>query len=132
MLSRITTVALVAIVTGCAAHSPARIGSANAEQLSQIPSEKLCLTYELYQTPNAKAELVRRNAIPEADWPVIDAKKVRIGMSELGLVCSWGYAKVNSTVNQNGTRNQYVYRKCRDCKATYVYTRNGKVTSWQT
>jgi hypothetical protein len=54
-------------------------------------------------------------------------KKIKLGMSEQALLCSWGEPPggVHSSVGSWGVRKQYVYA------GTYVYVENGKVTSWQ-
>jgi len=105
------------------------------EELRTENSFNLCNAYAYSKSEKAKAELKRRNAIPDDEWSVIEQKKIRMGMSELGLVCSWGkpslYGTINKTVTRYGERKQWVYRSCSSCKGQYVYTENGKVTSWQ-
>jgi hypothetical protein len=105
-------------------------------ELHNEKSLNLCNAYAHSKLEKAKAELIRRNDIPDDEWPDIEDKKIRIGMSELGLVCSWGkpslYGTINKTVNRYGESKQWAYRPCTSCKAKYVvYTENGKITSWQ-
>ncbi|MBW2105994.1 MAG: hypothetical protein JRI26_08230 [Deltaproteobacteria bacterium] len=131
MLRKIGLISLIVFLGGCAG-SPARIGMMSPEEVQAENSYNLCNAYAFSKSENAKAELIRRNAIPDDEWPVIEQKKIRMGMSELGLVCSWGYpSTINKTVTRYGERKQWVYRSCSSCKGQYVYTENGKVTSWQ-
>lgn len=124
----------IVLLGGCAG-SPARIGMMAVDELPSEDSRNLCRAYHHHGSEKAKAELIRRNEIPADEWSDIEEKKIRIGMSELGLVCSWGkpgiYGSINRTVNKYGERTQWVYRSCSRCKAKYVYTENGKITSWQ-
>jgi len=131
MLRKIGLISLIVFLGGCAGSS-ARIGMMSPEELQAENSYNLCNAYAFSKSENAKAELIRRNAIPDDEWPVIEQKKIRMGMSELGLVCSWGYPSIiNKTVTRYGERKQWVYRSCSSCKGQYVYTENGKVTNWQ-
>jgi len=55
-------------------------------------------------------------------------------MSELALVCSWGggpFVTVHESVGSWGVYKQWAYQTCSSCTTRYVYTENGKVTSWQ-
>ena len=122
------------ILAGCAG-SPARIGMMSPEELRAENSYNLCNAYAFDKSEKSKNELIRREAIPKEEWPIIEQKKIIIGMSELGLICSWGLpgidGNVNKTVTAGGVRKQWVYRGCRVCKGKYVYTENGKITGWQ-
>lgn len=126
--------ALAALLYGCAG-SPARIGMMSAAELAAVDSWDLCNAYAYNGSESARAELERRSAIPADEWVLIDKKQIAIGMSELGLMCSWGSVGytggVNQSVGQYGAHKQWVYRSCRYCKTKYVYTDNGKITGWQ-
>lgn len=128
------TLLIAGILSGCAG-SPARIAMMSQEELKSVDSHDLCFAYDMNHSEEIKAELKRRDAIPEKEWALIDQNKINIGMSELGLVCSWGgvglYGSVNKSVGSWGVHKQWVYRACRSCSANYVYTENGKVKSWQ-
>ena len=134
MLRKLSIMSLIIFLGGCAG-SPASIGMKSPEELRAENSYNLCNAYAFSKSEKAKAELKRRNAIPDDEWPVIEQKKIRMGMSELGLVCSWGnpslYGTINKSVTRYGERKQWVYRSCSSCKGQYVYTENGKVTSLQ-
>lgn len=57
----------------------------------------------------------------------IKDQKIYIGMPEEAMLLSWGRpSSTNSSVGSWGSRNQHVYGS-----RSYVYTRNGKVSSWQ-
>lgn len=57
----------------------------------------------------------------------IKEKKIYLGMPEDALFLSWGRPRTtNSSVGHWGKRNQHVYGM-----GSYVYTVNGKISSWQ-
>ncbi len=127
-------IVLVVTFAGCAG-SPARIGMMSSEELREINSLNLCNAYAFNGSEPAKIELQRRNVVTDEEWALIEKKQLRVGMSQLGLICSWGkpgtYGSINKTVTQYGESIQWVYRSCEACKTTYVYTDKGKVTTWQ-
>ena len=90
-----------------------------------LPTAKLCLAYHHTKKVAAKDELIRRNAIPENEWPLIESGRVTIGMSIYGLFCSWGvptvFGTANRTITENGVHVQLVYREYLK-KTRYVYT----------
>lgn len=107
----------------------------SATELRTVKSESLCSSYALKKGPRVRAELERRADISAEDWRLIESKSVSIGMTELALLCSWGYPPIGGDINESvgswGVHRQWVYRACTGCKAQYVYTENGKVASWQ-
>lgn len=74
------------------------------------------------------------DADPMAGWSVSIREKVQQGtmaqgMTDVQLRLSWGKPdKINKTVLPDHTNEQWVYRR----HDTYVYLRDGIVTSWQT
>lgn len=71
-----------------------------------------------------KAESLRRKLI--FNDSLIRKAQVRIGMSECQLYAAWGLpSDQNRTVGSWGVHIQHIYG------STYVYTENGRVTSWQ-
>ncbi len=74
----------------------------------------------------AKAEAVRRKL--SLNQSLVRAEKVRIGMTECELYASWGLPeKQNRSVGAWGIHTQHVFGSF----GAYVYTQNGRVTSWQ-
>lgn len=72
-------------------------------------------------------EIVRRGLLTEQDLRLIAAHQVAAGMSQCALYASWGVPiRENRAAYMGQPRTQYVYPGHR-----YVYTVNGKVTSWQ-
>lgn len=62
------------------------------------------------------------------EYDNIKSKSFAIGTSECALAAALGRPdKGNRTTNAYGYRIQWVYRS----QGLYVYTKNGKVTSWQ-
>lgn len=134
MVKKLSFTIFVIVIASCAG-SPARIGMMSPQELKSENSFNLCNAYANWGSDNVKAELIRRGEIPEDEWSLIEQKEIRIGMSELGLVCSWGRPSIDGNVNESvgswGVDKQWVYRACSSCSAQYVYTKNGKVSSWQ-
>ena len=122
------------IFLGCAG-SPARIGMMSTEELQSVTDSDLCNAYAVIRADKVKAELKRRNVISANEWALIEQKKICIGMSELGLICSWGYpgiyGSVNTMVSRYGVNKQWVFRLCDICKTSFVHTENGEIISWQ-
>lgn len=128
-----TTILFVfsALLLSCAG-SPFRISMMSPDELKLQNSYNLCKAYAFSLDNKIKYELIRRKAIPRHEWLLIEKNKIHMGMSEDGLTCSWGAPdKINKTVTQYGVSRQWVYRSCSYCKGRYVYTRDGKITSWQ-
>ena len=75
-------------------------------------------------------EIERRKLITKKEWQRIKEKKITIGMSQCALYASWGApAKENRSVGRWGVHIQHMYGDSPDWR--YVYTENGKITSWQ-
>ena len=80
----------------------------------------------------ARAELEARNAIPPADWGAIDQREVAVGMGPISVEAAWGYpTAINTTTTAQGQDDQWVYRPCDTCSASYVYFTDGRVTAIQ-
>ena len=127
-------VIFVFLLVGCAG-SPLLISNLSYERLKSVNAYSLCNAYAVSPTDSIRVEIQRRGIVPLYEWDLINRKRINIGMSEFGLVCSWGYpfisGRVNKSIGSWGTHKQYVYRACRGCSGTYVYVENGFVTSWQ-
>lgn len=123
--------ALLAI--GCAAPSP--------ENLAGRDTLSICSSYGVFKNgmvyghmlPPMRTELVSRGAVTLDEWDLVEKGAIRIGMSQCALYASWGSpSRQNRSVSGSAERIQHVYNAgYRYIKATYVYTVNGRVTSWQ-
>jgi hypothetical protein len=106
-----------------------------------MTDRKLCIAYHEAKdnsllgknAPTYRAEIERRNLIPNNEWGLVEDKQVRIGMSVCALRASWGPGKENTITSRYGSSIQHVYRLswCHGCKVQYVYTENGVVTAIQ-
>lgn len=109
-------------------------GCASQKQIARMSNNELCSNYHEYKSDLAKAELVRRAALTESEWALVAEKKIRVGISETALICSWGtpsgWGDIHTRTSASGTTKQYVYRVCRSCSANYVYVRGGAVSSF--
>lgn len=73
-------------------------------------------------------EVKRRGLLSQQDQELIAQNKIAVRMSQCALYVSWGEPhKENKTVSANIVHIQHVYRRNQ-----YVYTTNGKISSWQT
>jgi hypothetical protein len=71
-------------------------------------------------------ELARRRIV--VNKKLVREEKLQLGMSTCELYASWGWPTTsNRSVGRWGEHVQHVYRS----DDTYVYTENGRVTSWQ-
>lgn len=71
------------------------------------------------------AEAKRRNL--NVDRAAAKKEVIRMGMNECTLYASWGEPdRVNNSVGRWGVHKQHVYDR-----GQYVYTENGRITSWQ-
>ena len=132
MLRKWVFVLLTLLVLGCAG-SPDRV--TESDKLQTVSTFDLCKSYFRWPTEELKLALQERNEFTPDEWSYIDQRKIYIGMRELALVCAWGYpglfGSVSESVSDAGVHKQWVYRPCPGCKALYVYTKAGEVTSWQ-
>lgn len=72
-----------------------------------------------------KKEAVRRKL--KFDDSLVDQGRIKMGISECQLYASFGLPEdQNRTVGRWGVHIQHIYGG-----GTYVYTENGRVTSWQ-
>ena len=117
------------ITLGSCTSGPARLETMPPEQLRELSHDALCDAYSLSRADNLKAEIERRGLIDGYYW--ISSRLYR-EMSRMDLICSRGYPRdINRTVSEYGTSEQWVYRPCDLCDATYVYLEEDKVTGWQ-
>ena len=116
------------------AGSPDRIALMSTEGLQEEDSYNLCNAYAVNRQEKVKAELILREEIPLGEWQLIENKEIRIGMSRLGLVCSWGYPGAENIKRFEGSwglREQWVYGSGNTCRGRYVYIENGKISGLQ-
>lgn len=79
-------------------------------------------------------ETQKRRLLTAQEYTAIRERQIGLGMSECALFASWGRpTRANRSVSRNGVRVQYVYRHSGYYASTtrYVYTEDGKITSWQ-
>jgi hypothetical protein len=120
-------------LSGCA-HSPDRLAKWTDIQLCSRYGSMKTNMFGKGETPSIRAEMERRNLFSPDEWKDIDAKKIYVGMNTCALYASWGASyRENKTGGAYGNHVQHVY-KCGACSYpnAYVYTTEGKVTSWQT
>ena len=106
-------------------------------KLRAIPTATLCQDYYTLSKQGQLTENSRKqfesvlidNGVSTNGITNIRKNKIFIGMSQCGLYASWGRPRdENTSVNKYSKRIQHIYGSRK--KPNYVYTENGKVTSW--
>lgn len=121
--------ALCSLLSACAG-SPNSLARGNPAELRAATLEQLCFAYSFSRAEAVRGELERREALSALDWQHVPAGRVAIGMTEPGVMCALGTpTAINRTATRGGTWKQWVYP--RGGRTIYVYTEDGKVTSWQ-
>ena len=129
------TLFAAALLAGCASH--VRMANMTPADLAEQSSMDLCQSYHWTTSkgtdrPDVRAELERREALTAEEWKLAESHEVRIGMSEVALMCAWGHpgppcGSIDESVSSQGTTRKWVYRLCSYGKTQYVYTENGVV-----
>lgn len=137
-MRRAAAVLLSALVSGCAG-SAYSVAHEDAAALRARSSDELCLAFHASPTPGVEAELRARNALTEAEWPLVRSHALAVGMTRTAVLCSWGTiwdgidGNVHRAVLPGGhVEEQWVYMPAMDItKARYVYLSDGVVTALQ-
>lgn len=131
---RSTALLSICLLAGCAgAGSPRDTGNLSPQEMATRSSAELCEAFNGLvlagekQRARLRAELERRQALTASEWKLIERDQVRTGMSDLALICSWGYP----SSGDHTSADHWVYRRCGGNCNRHVYTENGVVTSWQ-
>jgi hypothetical protein len=130
MKAILATILPVAALLSACAGSPARLASMSAEELRQQTPMNLCNAYHHWgQSATIKQVLTERNIVRSDQWEVVDAEKIRVGMTDVEAVCAWGYP---DKVNRASYGDQWVYGIVPgvNLPRQYVYVRGGVVTAW--
>ena len=116
-----------------------RLRAEAPNRLKAMSKDEVCLAYgnalrkgevdKIGSLPDiaklVKKELAHRKL--KLDDSLVRKGHIKIGVSECQLYASWGMPEdQNRTVGSWGVHIQHIYGS-----GTYVYTENGKVTSWQ-
>ena len=79
-----------------------------------------------------RKEVKRRGLLSPEEWKLVEQRQIATGMSFCALYISWGRPiKENATVAYNVPHVQHIYPAPGRYEQKYVYTVNGRVTSWQ-
>ncbi|GEM_PF-6151383 len=111
------------------------IATMNTDQLQSQYIDYLCQAYGQGQYENVRVELIRREAFTSEEWKMIEGHQIRVGMSECGLLASWGgpgvYVTRSRTMHSLETMTDWTFQECPTCKARHVTTRDGKIIQWE-
>lgn len=110
-----------------------------ATPLPQMNTDFLCQHFgensqgKTDRVPAIRAELQSRKLLSEQEVVAVDNGVLLIGMSRCGMFAVQGIPTAeNTTTTASGTFIQHVFVNSRTTfKREYVYTQNGRVTSWQ-
>jgi hypothetical protein len=137
----LTRCGLVAIafawLAGCAPdpHTPSAILIEDEASVRQEDTLSLCQAFgenskKIYGATGLRRireELVRRDALTSSDWALVDRREIAVGMSECGLLASWGVpAQIRRNVTPLGEEVQFTYPGRR------VFLAGGRVRSFRT
>lgn len=136
MKGSITVALIAALLQGCAG-SPINIANMSQAEMAQQDDITLCYAYGHMKSANIREELLTRKSI--RNWDLIDNKRIKIGMTNAEILCSWGAPmRTYKSVGSYGVHKQYIYGTRVTCGrygciggvSHYVYIENGKVTGW--
>jgi len=123
-------IVFISVLLSACAGSPAHITSLSDSDLATQKPADLCNAFAHTKSNRLKYELNNRQLFTANEWILINNKRVRVGMSELAVICARGYpTKINNTVTEQGAVKQYIYRGY--SKSQYIYISKGKVTAFQ-
>ena len=130
MTAAFSAVVVVLVASSCAG-SPASVSLLSQQELKQESAENLCNAWALFGRGQVRKELERRGAITPAEWRLIEEEKVQPGMSELAVICSWGYpddsgVSRNQALGRWGEQKQFVFDRPFS-KSRTVYIEGGRV-----
>ena len=135
MKLKLLLLSIAIALMGCAG-SPMHFASMEPDELQTQNVNALCNAYAIIKDKEVRTELIRRNALTDAEWKLVDGNYLQVGMSELALYCLKGSVipgvsgTVNTSTGSYGVHKQIVYESPYGSRM-YVYVENGKVTSWQ-
>ena len=127
-VSFLTRFLLAVALSGCASiiGFPQKITYLSNAEVEKLSLDKLCQAKNLFPK-KVRPALQKKGVFDKSELDLIMRRRIQLGMSEEGLLCSWGKPKdVNTSVGAWGVHKQYVYGL-----GLYVYIKKGKVTSWQ-
>jgi hypothetical protein len=104
-------------------------GCATLFLLAAAPTDtqSLCETWRNTKKPAVFAEIERRKEFTARDLDLIERRKIKVGMTEKAMRCSWEPPqRSHRTTTSAGTTTQHVYRD-----TIYIYVEKGIVVSWQ-
>lgn len=126
------SILLCACLSACATSPESMAGRSNLD---------ICQSYGVYaasplwaaSAQSSRDELIRRKALTDEEWAIVQQRSIKIGMSQCALYASWGRPdRQNRSVSAGGVVIQHVYNAgYRHVRPSYVYTMDGTVTSWQ-
>lgn len=90
-------------------------------------TQSVCTSWRQSQNPAVFAELERRKEFTAKELDLIKRRKIKVGMSEKAMRCSWGAPqRSHRSATSAGVKTQHVYHD-----RYYIYVERGMVVSWQ-
>lgn len=120
------TMAVIAGISGCATPP------------AEMSADFLCINYAYTNQsksdrfPAIRDEIQRRKLLADSERAAVEQGVMQIGMSRCAMLAVQGYPLAeNNTTSAAGSYVQHVFNSPGGRKKVYVYTTNGRVTSWQ-
>jgi hypothetical protein len=90
-------------------------------------TQYLCETWRKTQNPAVFTQIEGRKEFSAKELDLIKRRKIKVGMSEKAMRCSWGHPqRSHRQASSAGVSTQHVYRD-----TVYIYVEKGIVVSWQ-
>ena len=109
----------------------------NTADFSKATNEQLCeiFGYRNNRAYDAKKELLKRNIFTQEEWKLIQERKIKIGMTECGLLASYGLEgryKMNYTTQDKKLISKSYFYKCKKsysniCPYVEIKIKNNKI-----
>ncbi|HVQ49766.1 MAG TPA: hypothetical protein VMS92_06930 [Mycobacterium sp.] len=125
-------VALSAVLLAACAGSPAAMEHLSEAELWNAQPTSKCNAYHYSKSEKMRKALTERVDVYPENWPAVAAGQVKIGFTEVELICARGYPrKINESASAAGVRKQWVYGGTdRYMPTEYFYTDGRHVTGW--
>ena len=128
---------LLSFLVACASTPDpiASVATMSSDQLREQYIDLLCNAYGRGHYENVRLELLRREALTPKEWKMVEQHQIGIGMSECGLMASWGrpgvYVTRSRSMISTETITDWTFQDCTVCRAHHVTTRDGKIIQWE-
>ncbi|MBM3318805.1 MAG: hypothetical protein FJY75_13230 [Candidatus Eisenbacteria bacterium] len=134
--------ALCAALAACTSYSYLKVTRMTPAQLKQASDAEICNAYShtraeprTRQAP-IREEMLARGLLTDEEWPLVEQRQLRPGMSKLALIACWGYPKRATRALHAGgdtlvAHEQYIYEGSAGWSTLSVYLEDGVIAGWR-